>query len=158
MVKKDALHTLRYLLPKGQIKRPGSGSNFEDLLLGEPVNPTNHEQALWRAVILQMVTDALSLSRKSEARHYKREALAWLTSYSRDFRTVCELAGFEPEYIHGCIKLFLETHRPSKSLKPLPPAPPPDPAPFTMPGLQRSAFSIRSLRLKTMRVNLSELT
>jgi hypothetical protein len=67
------------------------------------------EARLWRAVIFQARLDAtmnihLGPSRQSRtlantealARHRARH---WLTGFSRDFREVCELAGFEPELV-----------------------------------------------------------
>ncbi|MCI5049559.1 MAG: hypothetical protein MRY32_04430 [Rickettsiales bacterium] len=92
-------HSLRMMTPKRKRKRREHGSSLEDILLGEPYFGARREQAVWRAVILQMVTDALSGSRKKENQRYKREALAWLNGKSRDFRTVCELAGYEPSYV-----------------------------------------------------------
>lgn len=59
------------------------------------------EQALWRAVITQALMDAASQSGKMEAQYEKSQALCWLTSYSDDFKTVCDLANYPPDYIRG---------------------------------------------------------
>jgi len=55
------------------------------------------ERAIWRAVIVQVLQDLGSNSRKPEAKRAKKQAEAWL--YSEDFETVCDLAGFCPLYI-----------------------------------------------------------
>lgn len=102
--------TLRQLLGKPRANNK-SGTSLEDLLYGEPRNPTRREQAMWRAVILQMVTDAISRSRKQEARRNRREAVAWLTGNSRDFRTVCDLAGYDPHYLQASVRDMLDKYR-----------------------------------------------
>lgn len=66
------------------------------------------ETALWRAVIVQALMDASSQSGKMEARYEKSKSCCWLTSYSDDFKTVCDLAGFPPEYVR---------HRSQQALK-----------------------------------------
>lgn len=106
--------TLRTMTPKKKGPRY-RGASLEDSLLLEPHNYTQCEQAVWRAVIVQAVTDALSRSKKREMIRHKREALAWLTGFSRDFRTVCEHAGFDPTYIREKVRdLFLEHTRQSE--------------------------------------------
>ena len=82
-----------------------------DALLQEPHNPTRREQALWRAVIMQMFTDAFSNSRKPEALQHKREALIWLRGNSRDFCTVCDYAGYDPDYIRSLTKSVLQERK-----------------------------------------------
>lgn len=57
------------------------------------------EQALWRAVIVQALMDAGSNSQKMEAKYEKSQAECWLTSYSEDFRIVCDFAGFTADYV-----------------------------------------------------------
>lgn len=57
------------------------------------------EQALWRAVITQALMDAASQSSKMEACYEKRQATCWLTGYGEDFKTVCDLANFPPDYV-----------------------------------------------------------
>ncbi len=57
------------------------------------------EQAVWRSVIMQALIDAASNSKKKENMQWKEEALIWLRGTSADFYTVCQNAGYEPEYV-----------------------------------------------------------
>jgi hypothetical protein len=57
---------------------------------------TRGEQAMWRAVILQALTDAASESQKYEARLEREKARRWLLAAGDDFVMVCDLAGFDP--------------------------------------------------------------
>lgn len=91
--------------------QPSKGADIEDCQLADPTNPTQQEQSLWRAVIVQMLTDALSNSRKPDNIRYRKEARHWLTSYSRDFRLVCEYAGFDPKWMQEVISRFLQDNR-----------------------------------------------
>lgn len=77
----------------------GLGRNPYDPSLAEPHNGVAHEQALWRAVIVQALMDASSNSKKKENLQSKEEALVWLRGTSRDFVAVCHHAGFEPEFV-----------------------------------------------------------
>lgn len=54
---------------------------------------------LWIAVLTQAVMDACSKSAQREARYYRRDAIDWLTSNSKDFQFVCINAGMEPSYV-----------------------------------------------------------
>ena len=65
------------------------------------------EQALWRAVILQALEDAVSHSKRARDRHLKTEARYWLEGTHPDFVTVCDLAGFHPPQIRRQIKQAL---------------------------------------------------
>ena len=65
----------------------------------DPYNSATGERALWRAVIVQALMDAGSDSKKKEMQYEKRQAIAWLTGYSRDFCDVCYRAGLEPNYV-----------------------------------------------------------
>jgi|GEM_PF-3198359 len=110
MTDKPTTPTLRNLIPKKGPARPVS-SSLEDLFLCEPFNPCRAEQAVWRAVLMQMLSDALSRSHKRETRRLKREALDWLTGKGRDFRMVCDYAGYDPSYLHGRILQMLAAHQ-----------------------------------------------
>ncbi len=57
------------------------------------------EQALWRAVIMQALTDAGSQSKKMEAKFHRAQAIAWFSKRNPDFQLVCALAGMEMEYV-----------------------------------------------------------
>lgn len=64
------------------------------------------EQALWRAVLLQVITDAKNNVNKRQARREKETAIAWLTEsrYAADFYAVCELAGMCPDTVRSMVK------------------------------------------------------
>lgn len=57
------------------------------------------EQGLWRAVIMQALTDAGSQSKKMEAKFHRAQAIAWFSKRNPDFQLVCALAGMEMEYV-----------------------------------------------------------
>jgi hypothetical protein len=59
----------------------------------------NGEKALWRAIITQALMDAGSEPSKKEMIYERAQAMAWLSGWSKDFLTVCSLAGLEPEYV-----------------------------------------------------------
>lgn len=50
------------------------------------------EQALWRGVLLQMLEDALTLSKKPEAKGIKARAIAWFFGNDDGYLEVCDLA------------------------------------------------------------------
>lgn len=76
-----------------------------------PVNKARGEAALWAAVITQALMDALHRPTTAEAKYFKHEATAWLTGDSRDFRMVCECAGFDPGYVRRMAKRALSSPR-----------------------------------------------
>lgn len=57
------------------------------------------EVALWKAVITQMLLDALSEAKSSEAIYHKSEAIKWLRGNSADFIMVCALACLDADYV-----------------------------------------------------------
>lgn len=67
----------------------------------------DHEPSLWRAVIAQALMDALSKSRKMEARRSRMDALAWLLDNGSDFEAVCDHAGLDPSYVRGRARVAL---------------------------------------------------
>lgn len=74
-------------------------------------DPVRGERAMWVAVITQAMMDALSRSNKIEEKYHQHEAQRWLTGGSKDFRTVCHLAGFDPDYIRTRVKRALASPR-----------------------------------------------
>jgi hypothetical protein len=84
------------------------GADFEDWVLQVSDGPALPEQALWRAVLLQMITDALSNSQKIDLIRYRRDARHWLLRSSRDFRLVCDYAGYNPDWLQQQIIQFLQ--------------------------------------------------
>lgn len=62
----------------------------------------NHDRALWCAVLRQAVIDATQMPSATAPKRVhaeKRQARAWLTKNSEDFRDVCHLAGMDPEAV-----------------------------------------------------------
>jgi hypothetical protein len=60
------------------------------------------EQRLWKAVLAQMLYDALSdFENKFINKDEKKAAEFWLTHKTKDFVDVCTHAGFDPDYILG---------------------------------------------------------
>jgi hypothetical protein len=72
---------------------------IEPYIFPEAANPVRGETALWRAVITQALMDAASNSKKMELQYEKSQALCWLKTYAEDFKTVCDFAGYSPDYI-----------------------------------------------------------
>lgn len=51
-----------------------------------------------------MVLDIKSQSPKPKMKKNKLEALEWFKLENEDFKTVCSLAGYDPEWIEKCFK------------------------------------------------------
>jgi len=68
-------------------------------------NYSDHEAALWLAVVQQAFTDSIEGFRgareASTARRDCAVAREWLLGNGKDFRIVCALAGLEPDYIRA---------------------------------------------------------
>lgn len=77
-----------------------------------PPCPVRGETALWTAVITQAMMDALTHANNAEALYYKNEAIHWLTSNSRDFNMVCQMAGKEPDEVRRKAKKALASPKP----------------------------------------------
>ena len=59
----------------------------------------NPEVCLWKGVFTQALSDATYDGLRLDYLHWKRRAIVWLTSYSKDFQTVMMFAEYEPIYI-----------------------------------------------------------
>lgn len=60
----------------------------------------NPERALWQTVIMQALQDAIRpYCHDGETRKAKREADIWLRYPSRHFSQVCQMAGFDDDFI-----------------------------------------------------------
>lgn len=68
------------------------------------------EQAMWRAVILQAMVDAVSKSSKPETVRARKAALTWLAGDSDDFVQVCEQAGWHADYVRKRVYEALSRH------------------------------------------------
>lgn len=58
------------------------------------------EQILWQSVLLKAITDAAAINPAGdENKRAKTDADNWLRGGGRDFRRVCDFAGFDPDFI-----------------------------------------------------------
>jgi len=83
---------------------------------------SQHCHAMWRAVIVQQIMDAKTTSHNPEKQSRKHHALDWLFHNEDDFTMVCDLAGWEPDYVrslcvraqkHGFRRRIARTHKES---------------------------------------------
>lgn len=71
----------------------------------------SREKALWAGVLIQAVNDALHRSGFCAKDYTTRgvldsphaEALAWIKEGGADFRTVCQLAGLDPDAVRAAV-------------------------------------------------------
>jgi hypothetical protein len=61
------------------------------------------EQRLWQSVINQALHDLTNLAWRHDLE--RKQALSWFTNRNKDFRLVCDLAGYDERYI--CKKAML---------------------------------------------------
>lgn len=99
-------------LNQGRKRKHAKRRKISFAWMDEPHNPVRGEMALWVAVITQAMMDALSRSRGPEAQYYKHEAINWLTGNSRNFKTVCALAGLDHSYVRSRAKKALVSPAP----------------------------------------------
>ncbi len=72
-----------------------------------PENCLDPETALWRAVVLRAMKDAAGLIDTSHVKTQKaienviRNAQGWFRGNSEGFRSICDAAGFDPDYVRG---------------------------------------------------------
>ena len=62
-------------------------------------------QRLWKAVILQAVTDLRYSGSNAQLTREKLLTSAWASPSNPDFRTVCDLADFHPDWLRRQIDL-----------------------------------------------------
>lgn len=67
------------------------------------------EIAMWRAVLAQALTDAVSKSPRFEERKPIRDAKKWLGERSADFDEVCDMAMLDPHVVHKQCRNALTT-------------------------------------------------
>lgn len=77
----------------------GAGTFVDAAPHDDPETVRHH--ALWRAVISQQLMDAKNISQKHEKQLRKKEAIEWLFHNACDFSMVCDLAGWEPDYVRS---------------------------------------------------------
>lgn len=64
------------------------------------VASTMPEQELWQAVLFAAFVDATRVDPPdTENRRAKRDADRWIRGAGKDFRTVCALAGMDPDFL-----------------------------------------------------------
>lgn len=66
-----------------------------------------HDRQLWCAVLSQAITDATTKRIGKDAQRDQRAAIEWLSTDNRDFRTVCTLAGVDPEAVRDRLMRLL---------------------------------------------------
>lgn len=76
-------------------------------LKGESTCP---EVALARAIILQAIIDASSVSNEKVANKMQKDAYNWIFCDNEDFFDICCDAEFEPEYVRKVTSEFLSFH------------------------------------------------
>jgi hypothetical protein len=60
------------------------------------------ERQLWCAVIERALRDALAtISPPAECRRVREAARAWFLANGFEYRTVCESAGYDPDYLRS---------------------------------------------------------
>lgn len=94
----DACHTLG-----GSVLQASCAMEYFAENLHEAFPPATDEscQRVWVALLVQMIRDAASMSRKAEARRHRIAAIQWLfgRESEADFKFVCDMAGREPLYV-----------------------------------------------------------
>ncbi|MDR1425992.1 MAG: hypothetical protein LBI70_03305 [Rickettsiales bacterium] len=69
----------------------------------------DHEQSLWKAVILQAFVDLKNNSKKKIANTHRVKAVLWFNLSNRDFLTVCGFANLNPDYVWSRANAIKET-------------------------------------------------
>lgn len=70
------------------------------------------ERQLWGAVIWRAVSDAVWPGVGAEARFHRDQAREWFRFGGKDFRLVCELAGFDPDFIRDRVLPMIDNPPP----------------------------------------------
>lgn len=83
-----------------------------DLPFDQDVSESCPFVSLWVAVIAQAMMDAQTIGQAPITIYARREAIHWLTAYSKDFRIVCNNASLNPAYVHRLIVDFFNKRLP----------------------------------------------
>lgn len=71
----------------------------------KPILP---EQRLWKAVLCQLLYDALShFENKNTSKYEKQAAENWFKYKTKNFVDVCNYAGFDADYVHKKVNELL---------------------------------------------------
>lgn len=65
------------------------------------------DRQLWAAVLSTAIEDATTLRTSKQAERDKQVALEWLLTDSKDFRSVCWMAGVDPEAVRDRLMRML---------------------------------------------------
>lgn len=74
--------------------RINSHINRKNIVKVRYLKEENCEKSLWKAVICQAIEDATTKSTQERRKLAQRRAIKWITEDNDDFKTVCELAGY----------------------------------------------------------------
>jgi hypothetical protein len=57
------------------------------------------ENKLWQKVLMQVIIDATFTGTTLENCREKKASINWITKAGKDFHTVCNLAGMDPDFV-----------------------------------------------------------
>ena len=66
------------------------------------------EEMLWKSVLETMIRDAICTYPRTCMKFESDKAKSWFNIHSKDFRTVCEYAGYDPRYIYEKMSKILK--------------------------------------------------
>ena len=75
------------------------GSKTFELIHANMQENLTPEVSLWRAVILQSILDRLTQSKRGEDIMARKNAKNWMNINNEKFRTVCQFAQLEPDFV-----------------------------------------------------------
>lgn len=88
--------------------------------MSHTIHPKQQDVALWRAVIIQAVKDALGKDRGGQkiidAARSKKDAERWFYEAGRDFKQVCAYADLSPERVQFAVLNFLTSPTPDPDI------------------------------------------
>lgn len=105
--KAKSLKDIRKQQNKNETRQYTQGSDYRDIL-NPPESRIPAEQSLWRGFLLQMLTDAMSNSKKKDNQRFKRDAIRFLRVRTKDFDLACEMAGYDADYFWRITQRFLD--------------------------------------------------
>lgn len=86
-----------------------TGINFFYHFETDPlVDDIERYHSLWKAVILQAITDSISNNKRTEIQLEKKKATTWLLDFNQDFDAVCEYASYKPAHIRNKAKFIIK--------------------------------------------------
>jgi hypothetical protein len=85
---------------------------------------TNAEATLWRAVISQAINDGISNHRSDLNRGARESAREWFRRRGQQYRYVCDLAGYNPDWLAAKVQQLFEKADNGTLSTPAPPATP----------------------------------